>query len=208
MQVKINHIVSVLTDVTRNDSIVSNCFVLESPVKLPVVLVTVSSKDIDAPPSLCFGIGVGCTLNDALDGAIKELRFSASNFVKAVTIFNGFLDRKFTGTVESITDRMHFYATSAPRSRLMFLDREHPMGEAVYEPLESPGLDGLVWRFKQSGVDIYGLDCTPESFRGTGVCVTRAFSTGLFPMQFSGERDFNLPAGKWSSCRELPHFFL
>lgn len=204
----VSSIISTLGSFLENETLVSRFFVVESPIRLPVVLATISNRDISRPPSLCFGFASGYTLADAVNGAIEELRFNTLNLTKAVSMFNGFIDRKFTDKIENLQDRMQFYATSAPRSRLRFLDESVPPPEGLVEEVQEPGLDTLISRFVKAGLDIYGIDCTPAGFSGRNVYVTRAFSPHLYPLQFQHENVFNLNRGPLSAQGELPHFFL
>lgn len=204
----IDGIQSALKTVLNNDRLGSKCFVIESPTKLPVVMLTISSLDSSKPPSLCFGLGVGFNLQGAMTGALKELRINASNLVKAVSLFDGFLTRRFANKIVSIQDRMNLYATSTPRAKLRFLDTERPLVEGVVESTEQDSLDALIERLNKINFDIYGLDCTPSCFQQMNVFVTRAFSPQLFPLQFEADTRFNLPTGPLSVHQELPHFFI
>lgn len=209
VQSEVKNIVSVLKNILGNVDLRINYFVVQSPTRLPVVMVTISSQDFSKPPSLIHGCGVGFDLREALMGALKELRNCAINLVKAVTFFDGFLTRPFTTTrIEGIPDRMRFYSTCFPRPKLRFLDNVNPLVDGIVENVGQPGLDALIDRFRQIDFDIYGLDCTPGCFQDKSVYVTRAFSPQLYPLQFEQEDVFNLPAGPTSVHKELPHFFL
>jgi len=69
-------------------------------------------------------------------------------------------------------------------------------------------LETLIERFKQSGIDIYGIDATPPCFMDKHVYATRAFSPHLFTLQYTPEDVFDLPVGPRSVKGELPQFFL
>jgi len=204
----IDNIISIIKPVVDNENVVGNFFVIQSPTKLPVVLITISSEDFSKPPSLCFGCGTGFNLDDAILGAIEELRQNTINLIKGVTVIDGFLNRSFTSKVETIADRMNFYSTSIPRSKLRFLDNDNPLINGIVKNTEQPDLDVLVNRFKQIGFDIYGLDCTPLCFRDKNVYVTRAFSPQLYPMQFEKDDAYKITTGILSAHKELPHFFI
>ncbi len=207
-QADVDAVLSILARAVGNDRLVSRFFVLQSPTRVPVVMVTASSADFSKPPSLCFGCGAGFDLQQALEGAIREFRFSAINLVKGVTLIDGFLTKTFSGKIEELQDRMMFYSSAAPRAKLRFLDAENPLPGAVYEDEPAPCLESLVARYKSAGLDIYAIDCTPACFRNLNVYVTRAFSTGMYPMQFKQEGYFRLESGPMSVHSELPHFFL
>lgn len=208
VQLEIDSIIYVLKNATGNECLRSNCFVVQSPAKLPVVMITISTQDFSKPPALTFGCGVGFDLREALVGALKELRSNAINLVKAITCFDGFLTRIITTKIESIPDRMSFYSTCAPRAKLRFLDNDNPLVNGIVENVNSPCLDALIDRFKQIGFDIYGLDCTPCCFQDKNVFVTRTFSPQLYPLQFEQEDVSSLPTGTISAHKDLPHFFL
>ncbi len=204
----VDNIISILKPVVDNENIAGTFFVIQSPTKLPVVLITLSSKDFSKPPSLCFGCGTGFTLDEAVLSAMEELRQNAINLVKGVTVIDGFLNKRFSEKVESIPDRMNFYSTSIPRAKLHFLDNEHPLIVGITEDAAQPTLDVLIDRFKQIGFDVYGIDCTPLCFKDKNVYVTRAFSPQLYPMQFEKEDAYKITTGELSAYKELPHFFI
>jgi len=157
---------------------------------------------------LSFGCGVGFSFSEALTSALEELRSNAINQVKGIAAIEGFLTKVFTTKIEEIPDRGNFYATSAPREKLTFLDSNNPLVDGVFENAQLYDLDALVDRFRQAEFDVYGLDCTPLCFQDKNVFVTRAFSPQLYPLQFKQEDVFNLPTGPTSVHHELPHFFL
>ena len=153
-------------------------------------MVTISSQDFSKPPALCFGFGTGFNTRDASLGALKELRINTSNLVKAISFFNGYLDRKFTTKIISSPDRMNFYSTNKPRAKLRFLDHDNPLVEGIVKNSDNCNLKAIVERFEQASLDIYGLDFTPRCFQDKNVFVTRAFSPQLFPLQFQQDNVF------------------
>ena len=205
---EIESIMSVLKNPFNNEDLTSNFFVIQSPTKIPVVLITISSNDFSKPPSLSFGCGVGFDTASAISGAIEELRINAVNLVKGISVIDGFLTRKFSGRVEDIQDRANFYATNIPRAKLKFLDKNIPLIDGIVEDVMQADLNALVERFKLININIYGIDCTPRCFQDKNAVVTRAFSPQLYPLQFEKEDVFKLPTGISSSRKELPHFFL
>ena len=209
---EIDSIISILTPVVNNETLVSHFFVIQSPTKLPVAMVTISTKDYSKPPSLCFGCGVGFSLDEAITGAIEELRQNSANLVKGVTVIDGFLTKQFTDTITSIPDRMNFYSTSTPREKLKFLDNDNYISDEVIDSIVKdaipPNLDNLTSRFSKIKFDIYGIDCTPRCFSDKNVFVTKAFSPQLYPLQFGKEGLLNITTDPLSLHKELPHFFL
>ena len=208
IKLEIKSIISILQEALNNADIGYNFFILQSPTKLPVVLITISSNDFSKAPSLSFGCGVGFDLASAIEGAVEEIRINAINLVKGISVIDGFLSKKFTGKIESMQDRANFYATHVPRRKLKFLDAKNPLVEGVVEDAVRADLDAIVERFKEIDFDIYAIDCAPACFQDKNVVVTRAFSPQLYPLQFVQEDAFALVKGSTSSCGELPHFFL
>ena len=206
-QSEINNILKILKPVVDNETLVSRFFIIKSPTKIPVVIATISSQDFSIPPALAFGCGAGFDLNQALAGAIKELRFHVINLIKGVSVIDGFLTRKFMGKIEALPERMNFYSTSSPRKKLKFLDNDNPLTDGIMEATSTPDLDSLIDRFKKINFDIYGIDCTPRCFQDKNVFVTRAFSPQLYPIQFEEEDVFNITVGKLSAHKKIPHFF-
>ncbi len=204
----IDNIIAALETTIKNECLVSTCYIVESPTKLPVVMATISSQDFSRPPSLCFGYGTGFDIPEALSGAINELKINASNLIKAISFYKGYLERKFTTKIESSPDRMNLYSTSAPRDKLQFLDNANPFVEGIVESLAPRTLDALIERCSGSMIDIYGIDFTPNCFLDKNVFVTRAFSPQLYPLQFQHEDGFNLHTSSIAAHKDLPHFFL
>lgn len=207
-QADIGRMVSVLQEVLANDRLASRCFIVQSPTRLPVVMVVICSQDFSLPPSLCAGYGAGFSVEEALAGAVRELRINVGNLVKAVAVYDDYLEWKPDSPIESAQDRMHLYSTSAPREKLKFLDRDNPVMKGVVEEVEAHSLEVLVNRFAQVGFDLFGLDFTPACFQDKGVFVTRAFSPQLIPLQTCDEDTFRLPTGRLSARLALPHFFI
>lgn len=207
-QSELNGIKDLIGHAVGNPDLACRVFLLQSPTMLPVVMITASSNDVSKPPSLCFGCGAGVTLAEAIDDAAREFRFNALNLVKGVLLLDGFLTRTFPGKIEDLQDRMNFYATAAPRARLRFLDQHNPLSDTAYEEGSPGALDGLIERFRRMRTDIYVADCTPACFAPFNVYVTRAFSTGMYPLQFQQSNVFRLTHGPLSASAELPHFFL
>ena len=208
IQIEIDNMVSVLRLILENENIVSNCFVVESPTKMPVAMLTISSSDFSKPPSLNFGFGVGCTLAQAVMSALEELRVNVCNMIEGVSSIPGYLNQSFHGKIEDIPDRMNYYSTSIPRARLGFLDMNNPLIDDIYTETSENDFSELVERFSRHNMAVYGIDITPECFKDKNVYVTRAFSPNLYPLQFVDENVFNLAAGKMSVKDELPHFFI
>jgi len=204
----IDELTTIIRPVVDNETLTGKFFILKSPLSLPVILITIHSKKIDRPPSLCFGSGVGFDLAQAIDGAIDELRQNVANLVKGVTVIEGFLSRKFTDKIEGIPDRMNYYSTSTPGGKLKFLDNNNPLIDGVYEDMKRFDITALVERFEDVNYEIYGIDCTPLCFSNKNIYVTRAFSPQLYPIQFEQEDVFKISTGPLSACKELPHFFL
>jgi thiazole/oxazole-forming peptide maturase SagD family component len=208
IQENLEEIITILKTVIENDTINAQCFVLKSSTEIPVVLLAISSKDHTRSPSLSFGCGVGYNFDSAIAGALEELQLNIVNLVKAVSVFDGYLTRSFNSKIESIQDRMNFYATPLPRSKLKFLDNGNSLADGIVQDLEKPGFDALVKRFNQANIDVYGIDCTPLCFQEKKVFVTRAFSPQLYPLQFLQEDVFSLAIGETSAANDLPHFFI
>lgn len=204
----LDEIISILKPAVNNETLVSNVFVIQSPTKLPVILITITSNDFSKPPSLCFGCGVGFDINIALHGALEELRQNTINLIKGITFIDGFFDRQFTTNIESIPDRMNFYSTSAPREKLKFLDIVNPLIDGIVEEEAQQDLKSIINRFEIINFDIYGIDCTPRCFSDKNIYVTRAFSPQLYPLQFEQEDTLKIATTPLSACEELPHFFL
>lgn len=120
-----------------------------------------------------------------------------------------YLSREFhSATIKSIPDRMNYYATKMPRPRLVFLDTDNPLGDDIYEGIEDGDLDRVVERFERQKLDIFGIDVTPGCFKEINAVVTRAFSPDLYPLQYEGERSFDIRPRNSSVKDELPHFFI
>lgn len=204
----LNEITTLLADASGNPTLTYRAFLLPSPTLLPVVLMTAGSKDFSKPPALCFGCGVGFDLAQAIDDAVREFRFNALNLIKGMKLLPGFMSRRFSGKIEELQDRLNFYATAAPREKLRFLDQNNPLSDAAFESASAHSLEVLIDRFRRIDKDIYAVDCTPACFAPFNVYVTRAFSTGLYPLQFQQENALDLPRGPLSACGEIPHFFL
>ena len=203
-----NKLISILETVIDNNEMESKFYLLKSATRIPVILITISSNNIEKPPSLNFGIGVGSNINEAMSGALEELRLNTVNLAKGISVIDGFLTQKFTGNIDSLLSRMSLYSSSAARKKLKFLDNDNPLRDGIYEDLKQPTLEDLVARLYQTNHDIYGIDCTPQCFLNKNVYVTRAFSPQLYPLQLSNEDVFNLPTGKLSAKNDLPHFFI
>jgi len=205
---EIKSIMSILKEPFNNADLACNFFILRSPTKIPVILITISSNDFSKGPSISFGCGVGFDITSAITGAIEEIRINAINLIKGISVIDGFLSKKFTGKIESMQDRANFYATNVPRAKLKFLDIKNPLVDGIVEDEINHDVDALVERFKQIDFDIYAIDCTPACFEDKNAIVTRAFSPQLYPLHFEQEGAFALATGPTSSCGELPHFFL
>lgn len=205
---ELDDLAGLLAALIGNNRLTANCFVVKSPLMLPVVMTTISSDRHDRPPSLVFGYGAGVGLEQALQGALNELRTNTSNLIYMLNHDAGYLDRSTWGRIESIPDRMNYYSTCRPRSRLYFLDMQNPLQGAVYQEAANDTLDEVVRRFEDKNLKIYGIDCSPACFMDLGVYVTRAFSPMLYPLQYQEERSLSLQYRDLSPGGEQPHFFI
>ena len=204
---EIDKIISILARALNNPELAGRCFIVKSPTRLPVVMITISSSNFSKPPALCFGYGVDFDMSAATSGALNELRTNAINLVKAIMMFSSFLSRQFTDRITSIPDRMNFYSTHTPRAKLHFLDQDNPPPEGIVEEIHEPDLESLIERFRQSELDVYGIDVTPRAFEDLDVYATRAFSPQLYPLQFEQENAYNILSASDSLAGELPHCF-
>ena len=207
-QADLDGISCLLACAVSNQALACRMFLLRSPTMLPVVLATISSSDFSKPPSLCFGCGAGFDLAGSIEDAVRELRFNVLNLIKGTLLQDGFLTKTFAEKIEGLQDRLNFYATASPRAQLRFLDRDNPLADTDYEDAETQSLDALIDRFRRVGIDLFAIDCTPTCFNAFNVCVTRALSPGLFPLQFQQEDSFGLARSELSMQSVLPHFFL
>ena len=205
----INDIIDALDIVLNNGSLFGRCYVVKSPTRIPVVMTTIASKEHNKPPSLIFGYGVGFSLHQALLKSIDELRTNALNLLVSVASDNNYLRKNHDYRhIKSIPDRMNFYSTHHPRSRLAFLDMKNPVINGAYNNLDNEELETVVRQFSNNQLKIYGIDMTPACFKDKNVYVTRAFSPSLFPLQYEEENCLNLNTSESSLKDELPHFFI
>lgn len=205
----VNDIIDALDLVLNNGNLFGRCYAVKSPTGIPVVMTTISSKDYNKPPSLIFGYGVGFSLHQALLKSLDELRTNALNFLVGVSSDKDFLRKNHDyRNIKSIPDRMNFYSTHHPRSRLAFLEMENPVIDGAYKNLDKENLGTVVKQFSDNHLKIYGIDMTPACFKDKNVYVTRAFSPNLFPLQYEEENSFDLNTSELSLKDELPHFFI
>ena len=191
-----------------NPDVCHKMYIIHSPLQLPAVMLILSSRNFYKPPAITFGLGAGLNLKDAINSAMTELRQYAINQVKGIELIPGFLRRRVSRNVESIPDRMNLYATSKPRRKLKFLDRDIGTDKGMFQPIDDASLTSLLKRFEDTNIDILAIDCTPACFSDAGSIVTRAFSPQLYPLQFQHERRINLPVSEHSCADDLPHFFI
>ncbi|WP_297527140.1 YcaO-like family protein [Thiohalobacter sp.] len=185
----------------------SRAFLIPSPLRIPVVLLAISSDHPEQGPALLFGFGAGLTLDEAAYGALRELRLNAMNLVRALKMMPDLLTQHPPAKVDGIAQRMQLYASAVPRPHLRFLD-EADMAQADDCTSCPPDLDALLDRFRNAEIDIHAVDCTPECLADLGVHVVRAFSTGLYPLQFEREDTLSLPRSDGYAGKHLSHFFL